>query len=93
MAYVIAFPYMPFLSTALQYNKPKSLKTAQAFLGFAENEIYLLGFQIQNNIWIIEGSDYGGSDNRGPTLLKYLMIIEIPYSGKLDWWGESLASL
>ena len=46
-----------------------------------------MGFQIQNNIWIIKGSDYGGSDNRGSTLLKYLMIIEIPYSGKLDWWG------
>ena len=53
--------------------------------------IYLLGFQVQNSVWIIEGSDYGGSDNRGPPVLTYLMIIEIPYSGK-DWWEDSLVN-
>ena len=40
---------------------------------------------------LIEGSDYGSSDNRGSTVLTYLMIIEIQYSEK-DWWGDSLAN-
>ena len=49
-----------------------SLKIIQVFhllLDFAENLGVFLDFEIQNSIWITEGLDNGGSDNRGPTVL------------------------
>ena len=45
----------------------------QAFhllLGFGENQVIFWDFEIQNSIWIIEGSDNGDSDNQGSTVHK-----------------------
>ena len=50
-----------------------SLKIIQTFhllLGYAENQIVLWNFKIQNSVRITEGSDNGDSDNRGPTVLE-----------------------
>ena len=49
-----------------------NLKITQAFhllLDFAENQITFWDLKIRNNIWIIEGSDNGNSDNRGSTVI------------------------
>ena len=54
-----------------------SLKIIQAFhllLSFAENHIVFWDFKIQNSVWITEGSDNGGSDNRGSTVYVYVYI-------------------
>ena len=48
-----------------------SLIITQAFhllLGFVENQTVFWDFKIRNSAWIIEGSDNGDSDNRGPTV-------------------------
>ena len=49
-----------------------SLQITQEFhllLNYAENQIVLWDFKIQNGVWINEGSDNGDSDNRGCTAL------------------------
>ena len=47
-----------------------SLKTTHAFqlFGFAENQNYLLGFNIRNGVRITESSDNEDLDNQGPTV-------------------------
>ena len=51
-----------------------SLKITRAFrllLGFAENQRIL----ILNSVWITEGLDNGDSDNRGPTVVTFHIIL------------------
>ena len=54
----------------------RSLKITQAFhllLSYAENQIVIWDFKIQNSVRITEGSDNGDSDNRGPTVHRYVI--------------------
>ena len=41
-------------------------------LGFTENQTIFWDFKIRNGIQITEGSDNGDSDNRGPTVYRFL---------------------
>ena len=53
------------------------LKITQAFhllLGFVENQTVFWDVKIRNSVRIIEGSDNGDSDNRGPTVYIYIYI-------------------
>ena len=48
-----------------------TLNITQAFhllLGFAENQVVLWDFKIQNSVQITKGSDNRDSDNRGSTV-------------------------
>ena len=57
-----------------------SLNITQVFhllLGFAENQIVLWDFKIQNSIQITEGSDNRDSDNRGSTVRSMYIRIYI----------------
>ena len=54
------------------------LKITQKFhllLGFAENQIVFWDFKICNSVWITKGSDNGDSDNRGPTVCIYIIVV------------------
>ena len=69
---IIVSTKLCFLSAVQWYNKLNSLEVTQAsylLLGLAENWIVFWDFKILNNIWIVEGSDSGDSDNQGPTVL------------------------
>ena len=52
-----------FLSTVLCYDKPNKSKKSHKHSIYYRKLNCLLGFQIQNHIQIIEGSDNGISDN------------------------------
>ena len=55
-----------------------SLKITQTFhllFNFAENQIVFWDFNIQNSVQIIEGSDNGDSDNRGPTVPSFIVSL------------------
>ena len=55
-----------------------SLNITQTFhllLGFAENQIIFWDFKIKISVRITEGLDNGDSDNRGPTVPKYLLQV------------------
>ena len=57
-----------------------SLKITQTFhllLGFAENQIIFWDFKIKNSIWITDGSDNGDSDNRGSTVLVFVITLRL----------------
>ena len=67
---------MPFFSLYYDILSLTSLKITQAFhllLGFVENQTVFWDFKIRNSVRIIEGSDNGDSDNRGPTV--YVCIV------------------
>ena len=75
----IASATMPFLSNVLWYNKLNKSRnhTSITFITcFCRNSNCVLGFNIQNGVQIIEGSDNGDSDNQGPT---------VPYFHRRKW--------
>ena len=68
----IADANMLFYSLYYDIISLTSLKITQAFhlsLGFAENQVFLWDFKIQNNFWIPEGSDNRVSDNQDSSVL------------------------
>ena len=48
------------------------MTTTAPFFGCVENQTVFWDFKIQNSVRITEGSDYGDSDNRGPTVYIYI---------------------